>query len=196
MKALFLSLVCFLFIVNALRAQEMPGDLTKKQISDALEHARRAQEPLSNENMERITREALRDSEGMKFLRREQESSWWTPLRYALWPLVVLGISGAAAILRQWREEKQFIRAREREEAWNVEAVREDRPDGNRRRGEQGVYGIGPDGKVWMRGDGFIFRPSEASGVEQASMSPGQPKPEADDKPDAGGGFDWSSLKR
>jgi hypothetical protein len=45
-------------------------------------------------------------------------------------------------------------------------------------------------------GDGFIFRHSEASGAEQAPMSPGQPKPGADDKPDAAGGFDWSNLNR
>jgi hypothetical protein len=90
MKAPFLSLVCFLFIVNGLRAQEMPGDLTKKQISDALEHARRD------------AAQVFRESETWKSLHPEPKPWWSDGLWYGLRALLL--VTAAGVIRWVWSE--------------------------------------------------------------------------------------------
>jgi hypothetical protein len=158
MKALFLSLVCFLFIVNALRAQEMPRNPTMEQISRALKYEPPAQDMPrgpTDEALARAMAQAIRES---KY--KPTEWGWQDTLRSML-PYVVYVVvggigAGGVAILRGRSEKKRFIRAPE---------VRQNRPVGNRW-GEHRAYTIGPDGKVWMVGDG----PSKASGVEQASI--------------------------
>jgi hypothetical protein len=146
--------------------------------------------PLDPERMKDLMAKSIRESESWKILHPEPKPWWEDVLGHGLRHLLIVAAGGGIG----WGGFKIF-RSRRKEEPEGL-PFHVIGPDGNPRRGKQGVYGIGPDGKVWMRGNGFIFRPSESSGVEQASMSPGQPKPEADDKPDAAGGFDWSSLNR